>query len=176
MSAALFLIRERYKLHPHPEGGYYSEVYRGPDIVAHQGLPHRYNDDRNTVSLMYYMLESPGFSALHKLRSDEIWHWVNGGPMELIAVARDGSSVQRFIIGPDFGTQEPTAVVPHGLWFAARPLDSYSVVSCVVAPAFSFDDLEFASEATLRTFSPHVARDIRQFLRVSKQTPKPAYR
>ncbi|HET54285.1 MAG TPA: hypothetical protein ENN33_03600, partial [Ignavibacteria bacterium] len=65
---------KRLDLQPHPEGGYFKEVYRSNELIKAEGLPERYSSERCFGTSIYYMLEGEQFSAFHKLQSDETWH------------------------------------------------------------------------------------------------------
>jgi predicted cupin superfamily sugar epimerase len=69
---------EKYQLLPHPEGGYFKETYRSEEYIAHQALPSRFTDKRNFSTAIYFLLEQGNFSAFHKIKSDECWHFYAG--------------------------------------------------------------------------------------------------
>ncbi len=144
-------------LQPHPEGGFYREVYRSAMSVVPPGRP-----ARSALTTIYFMLAAGSFSAWHRVRADEVWHWYEGAPLELLLAAPDFSSTQRVSLGPvEDGTQQ-VATVPADWWQAALPLGEYALCGCTVAPGFDFEDftllrdLGAASEA-LRVASPELA-------------------
>jgi predicted cupin superfamily sugar epimerase len=120
---------------PHPEGGWYAETWRAP---APEG-------GRPASSAILYLLQRGEESHWHRVDADEIWQFTAGDPLELRVATRPGSPVALHRLGVDFaGDEEPQVVVPAGAWQAARPLGGWSLVGCIVAPAFSFDGFELA--------------------------------
>lgn len=141
------LIRN-LQLAPHPEGGWYRETYRSEESIPAGSLPARYSGARSFATAIYFLLEAGQFSAFHRLASDEAWFHHAGGDLEIFCIDEAGSlSVLR--LGSGAGRWQ--AFIPRGAWFASRPVDGsdFSLVSCVVAPGFSFDDFELGSRAAL---------------------------
>ncbi len=134
------------RLASHPEGGFFREVYRSSERVASEHLPDRFRGARNFATSIYYLLEAGDFSAFHRIKSDETWHFYAGGPLELHMV--QGESYSVVIIGnrPDRG-EVLQYTVPHGVWFASRPLagTTYSLLGCTVSPGFDFEDFEMGT-------------------------------
>lgn len=121
------------RLRPHPEGGHYAEIYRDP-----LEEPTR----RGACTSIYYLLTEG--SRWHRVDAAEIWCWHAGAPVEL-QVASDGRGPTRCRLGTDLAAGErPQAVVPPRAWQMARPLGPWSLVGCVVAPAFRFEGFELA--------------------------------
>lgn len=160
-------------LRPHPEGGYFQETYRAEDLLRHSGLPSRYHSDRISATAIYFFLGAGDVSKFHRLRSDEVWCYHVGRPLALYVIEPDGT-LQRFVLGIDLDKQQrPQISIPHGAWFGARGLEvapeaassmpavqvaSYTLVSCVVAPGFEFEDFELATrEHLLATYPEHQA-------------------
>lgn len=154
---------ERLDLVPHPEGGFYREVYRSPERIPPAGLPERFPGARRCCTAIYYLLEPGQFSAFHRIRSDELWHWYAGGPLEVIVLEGTGSP-RTLSLGPDGGFMQ---VVPARCWFAARcPATSpYGLVGCTVAPGFDFDDFELADRDRLTAAFPDHAELIQSLTR-----------
>lgn len=120
-------------LQPHPEGGFYVEIHRDP-----LDRP----DRRGACTSIYYLLTEP--SRWHRVDATEIWCWHAGAPLEL-AISLDGRSVATHRLGAALISGErPQAVVPPAAWQSARPLGEWSLVGCVVAPAFRFEGFELA--------------------------------
>ncbi|MGK8521769.1 cupin domain-containing protein [Nocardia asteroides] len=119
-------------LAPHPEGGWYRETWRSPVEFTPEGYP----GSRAAATAIHFLLLPGERSAPHTVRSDELWLWQRGGPLELEI---GGELV---ILGPDVaGGQLLQAVVPGGASQSARPAGAdYVLVSCVVAPGFDFAD------------------------------------
>jgi hypothetical protein len=149
---------DELRLEPHPEGGYFRQTYRSELIIPHSALPAEFNGSRTVSTGMYFLLEGKDFSALHRLRSDEMWHFYAGTPVMVHQIDRDGSYSQ-ILLGSDPAVgQVFQAVVPAGCWFASHVADweSFAVVGCTVAPGFDFDDFEMGKRAELlRTFPQH---------------------
>jgi hypothetical protein len=124
-------------LRPHPEGGWYAETWRAP---ADPG-------ERPASSAILYLLRSGERSHWHRVDADEIWQLSAGDALE-VAIARDeASAVERHRLGADFAAGDvPQVVVPAVAWQTAQPLGDWSLVGCIVAPAFSFDGFELAPE------------------------------
>jgi predicted cupin superfamily sugar epimerase len=140
----------------HPEGGWYRETYRSPETVATDGLPPRFGGKRAFSTAIYFLLERGDFSSLHRLKSDEVWHFYAGTSLTVrtISPAGDASS---FILGNDLTRGEVfQAVVPDGFWFGAEVTGegSYSLVGCTVAPGFDFADFELGIRAKLLELWP----------------------
>jgi len=142
---ALYWIR-KLALEPHPEGGYYRQTYRAELILPQQGLPCQFSGPRPASTAIYFLLDGKVFSALHRLRSDEVWHFYLGGALLVHVIEADGS-YNKIELGsdPEAG-QVLQAVVKAGCWFAAEMKDvsSFALVGCTVAPGFDFADFELA--------------------------------
>ncbi|PIB34087.1 hypothetical protein BFP72_00910 [Reichenbachiella sp. 5M10] len=149
---------------PHPEGGYYKETYRSTDSIQ---LASPFDGARNYSTCIYYLLTSETFSAFHRIKQDEIWHFYQGATIDLHLIHPDGRH-ELIEIGHDLGMgQVPQYVVPAGVWFAAEvnELDGYSLAGCTVAPGFDFQDFELADREELITKFPLHAELIRQYTR-----------
>jgi predicted cupin superfamily sugar epimerase len=134
-------------LKPHPEGGHFSEVFRAAQPVtsaAHDG-------PRSASTAIYFLLRSGEFSALHRVRSDEVWHHYAGDPLELHAFDQDGHRLCE--LGRDLARgQRPFAVIPANVWQAARvagAVHGFALCGCTVAPGFDFADFELPSRAQM---------------------------
>ena len=106
---------------------------------------------RAASTAIYFLLEGENFSAFHRLRSDEIWHFYAGEALMVHVISPEGSCSQ-IVLGCDLDTgQVLQAVVPAGCWFASHVADwkSFAVVGCTVAPGFDFEDFELARRAEL---------------------------
>lgn len=130
-------------LRPHPEGGWYSEVFRSRDQVS----PADHRGPRAALTSIYFLLASGQQSRWHRVTSDEAWHFYEGDPLELWTVDPALDRLERILLAPyatDASSAEPisrpTHVVPAGCWQAARPTGAYSLVGCTVGPGFDFAD------------------------------------
>jgi hypothetical protein len=110
-------------LKPHPEeGGYFVETYRSTETLSRELLPNRYKGDRSFSTAIYYLLTPGTFSTIHQLRSDEVFHFYLGNPVEMIQLWPDGSG-RILILGFDIlNGMEPQVIVPRGVWQGARLL------------------------------------------------------
>lgn len=156
---AEYWIRQ-LRLHPHPEGGYYRETYRSPEIIAKTDLPKRYKGKRSFATAIYFLLHGNQFSAFHRLKSDEIWHFYNGSPISIFVIGKDGRlTTAKLGLNAEEGEQ-PQFVIRAGSWFAAGldKIRSYALIGCTVAPGFDFADFEMGNRLKLcRQFSRHRA-------------------
>ncbi len=137
---------ERLELQPHPEGGYFHETYRCRESIRAEGLPERFDGSRPFSTAIYFLLAGGQFSAFHRIRSDEIWHFYAGSGLTLHVIHEDGRYEQRKL-----GLGEFQLVAPGGCWFGAS-LDEdegYTLVGCTVAPGFDYCDFELAERAAL---------------------------
>jgi predicted cupin superfamily sugar epimerase len=125
-------------LAPHPEGGFYRETFRSALRVSAAHGP-----SRNALTTIYFLLAAGGFSAWHRVRSDEAWHWYEGEALELLVADPDFGTVRRNRLGPAGPSMEPAVTVPANWWQAARPLGSHALCGCTVAPGFEFEDFSF---------------------------------
>ena len=148
----------RYGLQPHPEGGFYRRIWCSSGRIAAQALPPCYAGERPWSTSILFLLRAGEHSRLHRLHSDEIWHFLLGGPLRLAVIHPDGSG-EDHLLGQDLAAgQELVHVVPGGCWFGAMPgpETSYALVGCTVAPGFDFADFELAPDAGhIRNSLPH---------------------
>jgi predicted cupin superfamily sugar epimerase len=142
---------KKLSLLPHPEGGYFNEIYRAEGIISQPNLPMRFSGGRAYSTAIYYLLESGDFSSLHRLDSDEQWFHIDGSALTIHSIDPKGNYTQQHI-GKDLDAGEfPHAIAHHGNWFGGtvdQP-NSFSLVGCVVAPGFDFDDFELAKRNDL---------------------------
>jgi predicted cupin superfamily sugar epimerase len=144
---------ERLGLTRHPEGGWFKETFRSSVALPRLGPP--YDGPRVASTDIYFLLEAHDVSRLHRLRSEERWHFHTGGPMTVFAIFPDGSR-HDLRLGPDLDCGEHFQVgVPAGSVFGARvdradvPERAFALVSCTVAPGFDFADFELCDRAAL---------------------------
>jgi predicted cupin superfamily sugar epimerase len=151
-------IIQKLKLIPHPEGGYYRETYRSSGEIKQNCLTKEYKGKRNYSTCIYYLLTSKDFSAFHKIKQDEIWHFYDGFPLKLHVISPDGKYSCN-IIGREISKgQVPQFVVPGGHWFAASVInkDDFTLVGCTVSPGFDFKDFTLAKRSELiKEFPKH---------------------
>jgi predicted cupin superfamily sugar epimerase len=128
---------------PHPEGGYYGEVYRSSTAVE----PKDGRGSRAAITTIYFLLTADAVSRWHRVTSDEIWHFYEGAPLDLWMMSPINWQLTHHQLGPLNGAQRPVMPVPAGSWQAARSTGSYTLVGCTVGPGFDFRDFTLADEA-----------------------------
>jgi predicted cupin superfamily sugar epimerase len=144
-------------LQPHPEGGYFRETYRGAEAIPAGAIDRRYAGSRATSTAIYYLLEAGQRSALHRLKSDEIFHFYAGDPLTIVEIAPDGRLTET-LLGADLASGAiPQRVILAGAWFGAVPEGRFALVGCTVAPGFDFADFELAEKAALLAAFPRHA-------------------
>jgi len=155
-------IIEVLDLLPHPEGGFFRETYRNKGVVGVDGLSADYSGNRNYSTCIYFLLTSDGFSAFHRIKQDEIWHFYDGSPLTLYLISPEGD-YSTVIIGRELENgQVPQFVVPGGYWFGATVENEYSLVGCTVSPGFDFMDFELAKREELMSVYPEHSEVIKR--------------
>ena len=158
MESKVSSVIDRLQLQPHPEGGYYREVFRSGSVVN----PSDERETRSALTSIYFLIVDGGNSRWHRLRSDEVWHFIEGAPVELLQVDGELDRLERYVLGSATEGLEPVASVPAGAWQAARTAGSYSLVGCTVSPGFDFADFRLLADepqlaAVLRDRYPDLA-------------------
>lgn len=138
----------RLGLTPHPEGGFYKETYRSAETI-----PGR---ERSACTAIFYLLPAGAFSALHRIKSDELWFFHAGGPLVVAELAPDGSTRETTLGTGLSEGQTPQHRVPAGRWFGAYPAPGteWTLVSCTVSPGFDFADFELGRRGELLAAFP----------------------
>jgi predicted cupin superfamily sugar epimerase len=150
MKDAKYYIKN-LQMQPHPEGGYFKETYRSEEIISKDGLPARFAGNRNISTAIYYLLEQGDFSAFHRIKSDECWHFYAGETL-LIHMIDNAGNYSCIKLGHHLVDSERFQfVVPAGIWFASEPAlnTPFALVGCTVAPGFDFTDFEMADRNEL---------------------------
>jgi predicted cupin superfamily sugar epimerase len=129
-------------LTPHPEGGYFAEVFRSTLSVQ----PDDNRSARSALTTIYFLLPDGAVSRWHRVRSDEVWHFYEGAPLDLWMAPPDATEVMPHRLGPIADGQRPVRTVPAGWWQAARSAGEYSLVGCTVGPGFEFQDFTMAAD------------------------------
>jgi len=147
------------RLQPHPEGGFYREIFRSRTPVT----PADGRGSRASLTTIHFLLTSETVSRWHRVSSDEVWNLYEGGPLELIELDVAARQLTRHVLGAlDGGASTPVHVVAAGQWQAARSLGDYALMGCTVGPGFDFADFELMSPhgndaAVVRAEWPHLA-------------------
>lgn len=141
----------KYQLQPHPEGGWYAQTYRSAETIPASGLPARFGAGRVFSTAICFLLEEGNFSAFHRIKSDEVWHFYAGGPLHIYVLQLNGELTVATLGDDIMNGQQFQYVVPAGCWFASEPAPgtAFSFVGCTVAPGFDFADFELAGKAAL---------------------------
>jgi predicted cupin superfamily sugar epimerase len=127
-------------LQPHPEGGHYAEVHRSAASTS-----------------IYFLLAAGEMSRWHRVRSEEIWHFYEGSPLELLQLTAAGTDLERIVLGPASDRERPVHCVPADYWQAARSRGAFTLVGCTVAPPFRFEDFSLLKDSPVLAAS--IARD-----------------
>lgn len=152
---------------PHPEGGWYAETYRSPERIAKEALPARFTGNRFFSTTIYFLLPAGGFSAFHRIQSDEVWHFYAGQALNIYMIDLTGK-LSVIKLGSNLSDGETyQAVVPAGCWFASKPASrtDYSLVGCTVSPGFDFADFELADANELSDSYPQHEELVRSLCR-----------
>ena len=160
-------IVDKLQLHPHPEGGYFKEIYRSNGFINEENLGEAFSGQRNYATSIYFLLTSDSFSAFHRIKQDEIWHFYKGSPIKLHIISDDGI-YSNTIIGADIEKEQNLQfVVKARDWFAAEVIDenAYSLVGCTVSPGFDFNDFELPERDILISKFPEHKHIITAFTR-----------
>lgn len=145
-----------YQLEPHPEGGFYQETYRSKESISQQSLPDRFKGERSFSTAIYFLLPAGHYSAFHRIKSDELWHFYAGEALHIYVIDEEGAFITINLGADILNGETMQAVVPAGCWFASRPVKStgYCFVGCTVSPGFDFADFELARAEELTQIHP----------------------
>lgn len=168
----------RYGLQAHPEGGWYRRIWCSCGVIPAQALPSGYDGQRPWSTSILFLLRAGEVSRLHCLHSDEIWHFLLGGPLRLAIIHPDGSGEDCRLGREHAAGQELVHVVPGGCWFGAMPCPGtlYAFVGCTVAPGFDFRDFRLAPDAdSIRRCLPRCDAAASRILEDFFVRPSPPY-
>jgi len=142
-------------LQKHPEGGWYRETYRSAGTVPLHGLPGRFDGERSFCTSIYFLLSGDEFSAFHRIKQDELWHFYDGDGLTVHVIDKAGNCLEKKL-GRDSEKGECfQQVVEAGDWFGASvPSGGFALVGCTVAPGFDFADFEMPSRQELLSLYP----------------------
>lgn len=151
-------------LEPHPEGGYYTEIYRSGLTIGTCCLGPDWDGERSSCTVIYYLLAGSQVSTMHRLKGDELWLHHAGVPLKLQLISPGGRH-EEVSLGADPSRGERLqALVPRGTWMGAKISDtrSFSLVSCLVTPGFEFGDFEIGERESLAKLFPEHRRVIEE--------------
>jgi len=156
---------ELLNLKSHPEGGHFKEMYRSPEEIPNSALPKRFSGDRCFSTSIYFLLKGKEFSAFHRIKQDEIWHFYDGSSLTIHVINPMGQ-YSTLKLGREINQGETfQTIVTEGCWFAAsvNQQESFSLVGCTVAPGFDFEDFEMADPVLLKREYPEHDKIIEKF-------------
>lgn len=161
------LVKE-LDLLPHPEGGFYKETYRSEGKIAQSCLPPEFKGERNMATGIYFLIEKGNFSALHKIKSDETWHFYYGDALEVIEINEQGILTLTKIGSNLLKGETFQYTVKANTWFGSRVSGNgnFSLVGCTVYPGFDFNDFELANRQDLTQLFPQHNQLISELTRV----------
>jgi uncharacterized protein len=157
-------VKKLLGLRPHPrEGGWYVRTYEAAETVGAEAYgDRRYAGTRRTGTAIYYLLEPETFSEMHRLKSDEVFHFYAGEAVEMLQLTANGEGAT-VVIGNDLlSGQRPQVVVERGVWQGSRLVDGgrWALLGCTVSPGFEFEDYEAGSRERLCADWPEFVREI----------------
>jgi uncharacterized protein len=156
-------IQELLKLQPLPvEGGFFAETYRSQLTLSQRSLPSGYSGERALSTAIYYMVTPDTFSAIHRLKGDEVYHFYFGDPAEMLILKPDGSG-ETLLMGQDIVSgMRLQHVVPGGVWqgLRLRPGGKFALLGTTMAPGFDSADFELGSRDELTARYPAYAEII----------------
>lgn len=147
---------QHLQLNRHVEGGWYSEVYRSPLILSAAQLSPAFNEARSASTHIYFLLEKENFSAFHRIKSDEIWHFYSGDPLVVYEIEASGELKEHLLGNDPSAGQSLCCVIKANNWFASKVAvgGEYGLAGCTVAPGFDFADFELAEKEKLQKEFP----------------------
>jgi hypothetical protein len=148
-------------LQPHPEGGYYSEVFRSEQQLLRLGA----HEQKQACTSIYYLLEGDDYSGFHRLASDEIWYFHKGVPLHIHVIDQQGVHIALELSDTISGSL--SIAIRAGLWFASEipSGNGFTLVSCAVAPGFDFSEFEMAEKQKLTALFPQHSNLLNKFCR-----------
>ena len=166
-------VKKLLGLQAHPvEGGWYVRTYESAELISATAFSDgRYPTPRRTGTAIYYLLEPETFSEMHRLKSDEVFHFYMGDTVELLQLFPDGSG-RHVVLGTDLAAGErPQLVVPRGVWQGSRLKEggNWALLGCTVSPGFEFADYEEGSRLALTAAWPEFATTIAKLTQPSRR-------
>lgn len=154
---------QKLQLEKHPEGGYFREIYRAGELISIDAP--KKNLKRNVSTSIYFLLEGSQISKFHRLKSDELWHFYDGGSIR-VYVIDDKGKLKEIILGKKTEDGEVfQTVIKKNHWFAAEVINkrSFALIGCTVSPGFDFSDFELANRQYLLQSFPKLKNVILKF-------------
>ena len=132
---------ETLGLAPHPEGGYFREVFRSSSLITTSS-----GVQRTAITSIYYLLPAGQVSKFHCVTSDEVWHFLEGDPLELYVIDPSLGALRNHLLGPVFGKAQPIHTIPANHWQAATSKGAFTLVGCSVGPGFEYTDFTLLAD------------------------------
>jgi uncharacterized protein len=154
----------KLQLATHIEGGAFREIYRSSVLAPLSALPGGFDGDRSFCTSIYFLLQQHQFSAFHKIKSDEVWHFYYGDALIVYEIDKLGQVIEHRLGCDPENNETFQCVISAGNWFAARlaPGGEYALVGCTVSPGFDFTDFELAKQKELLATYPEHAELIKE--------------
>ena len=155
----------KLSLTPHREGGHFREIYRseGSSKIVRAGDESQVL--RNHSTAIYFLLQSGEMNSLHRIKSDEVWHFYIGSRLAVHEIDTAGNLITH-MLGLDIESGEsPVVVIKAGNWFCAEvaDADTFTLAGCTVSPGFDFDDFELADKNSLLELYPEYKEFVEKF-------------
>jgi predicted cupin superfamily sugar epimerase len=145
MSSRIDELTKSLNMAPHPEGGFYKEVYRSEELIHSP----EFEDSRSLLTSIYFLISAGNFSAFHRIGSDELWFYHEGAACTIHVLHQQGGYTKINLGNAVEANEKFQASVNAGDWFASETTGEYSLVGCAVAPGFDFKDFEIANRNKL---------------------------
>ena len=159
---------DKLQLQPHPEGGFFRETYRSEQNIPAPWDKESTSSQRSLSTAILFLITSGNFSAFHRIRRDECWHFYNGQPLLVHQLSPDGTYSCIRLGNRSCEGQVYQHVVPAGYWFASEveTANGYALVGCTVSPGFDFADFELAERNELLQLYPNQGVLIERLTRI----------
>jgi Uncharacterized conserved protein len=141
---------------PHPEGGFYKEVYASEENISSKELKVDFEGPRKLWTSIYFLLRDGEVSNFHRLKSDEMWYYHSGSPLTVYMINPQGELITEQLGLNIENGEKPQVLVPKGYIFgSAMNNKGYALVGCMVSPGFEFRDFELLKRNDLTEEYPH---------------------
>jgi predicted cupin superfamily sugar epimerase len=158
---------EKLQLSTHVEGGAYTRTYSADTIISQTNLPPGFHGPRPVATAIYFLLKKDQFSAMHRIASDELWHFYYGDPLIVYEIDTSGNLTEHLLGSNPENNEHFQCTVKAGSWFGSKVKDGgdFSLVGCTVSPGFDFADFELGERNELLKLYPQHAATIEMLTR-----------